>query len=90
MIASASYFDVLGVRPILGRGFLPEEDTKPGGAPVAVISYGLWQTRFVGNPDIVGQTIDVNQHPYTVVGVAPGDFQGSQTGIRTEIYDFRS
>ena len=86
MIASASYFDVLGVRPILGRGFLPEEDTKPGGAPVAVISYRLWQTRFVGNPDIVGQTIDVNQHSYTVVGVAPGDFQGSQTGIRTEIY----
>jgi predicted permease len=86
MIASASYFDVLGVRPILGRGFLPEEDTKPGGAPVAVISYRLWQTRFVGNPDIVGQAIDVNQHSYTVVGVAPGDFQGSQTGIRTEIY----
>jgi predicted permease len=86
MIASASYFDVLGVRPILGRGFLPEEDTKPGGAPVAVISYRLWQTRFVGNPDIVGQTIDVNQHSYTVVGVAPADFQGSQTGIRTEIY----
>jgi predicted permease len=86
MIASTSYFEVLGVRPVLGRGFLPEEDTKPGGAPVAVISYRLWQTRFVGNPDIVGQTIDVNQHSYTVVGVAPADFQGSQTGIRTEIY----
>ena len=86
MIVSASYFDVLGVRPILGRGFLAEEDTKPGGAPVAVISYRLWQRRYDGNPDIVGQTLDINQHPYTIVGVAPADFQGSQTGVRTEIY----
>src|SRR5271154_2081773 len=44
MVASANYFDVLGVQPFLGRGFLPEEDTTPGGAPVAVISYRFWQT----------------------------------------------
>src|ERR1700693_5919643 len=71
MAVSANYFDVLGVRPILGRAFLPEEDEKPGGAPVAVISYRLWQTRFGANPDIVGQTIDIDKHPYTVVGVTP-------------------
>src|SRR5271167_5084566 len=52
MVASANYFDVLGVRPILGRGFLPVEDERPGGAPVAVISYRLWQTHFGANPDI--------------------------------------
>ena len=86
MAVSANYFDVLGVRPILGRAFLPEEDEKPGGAPVAVISYRLWQTRFGGNPDIVGQTIDIDKHPYTVVGVTPPVFQGSQTGVRTEIW----
>ena len=86
MVASANYFDVLGVRPIVGRGFLPEEDTKPGGAPVAVISYRLWQTHFGANPNIVGQTIDINQHPYTIVGVTPAVFQGSQTGVRTEIW----
>ena len=86
MVASANYFDVLGVRPIMGRGFLPEEDTKPGGAPVAVISYRLWQTHFNGNPNIVGQTIEINQHPYTIVGVTPAVFQGSQTGVRTEIW----
>ena len=86
MVASANYFDVLGVRPILGRGFLPEEDTKPGGAPVAVISYRLWQTHFGANPNIVGQTIEINQHPYTIVGVTPAVFQGSQTGVRTEIW----
>jgi predicted permease len=86
MVVSANYFDVLGVRPILGRGFLPVEDEKPGGAPVAVISYRLWQTHFGANPDIVGQAIEINQHPYTIVGVTPAVFQGSQTGVRTEIW----
>jgi putative ABC transport system permease protein len=86
MVASANYFDVLGVRPILGRTFLPEEDEKPGGAPVAVISYRLWQTHFGANPDVVGQSIELNQHPYTIVGVTPAAFQGSQTGVRTEIW----
>jgi predicted permease len=86
MVASANYFDLLGVRPILGRGFLPEEDTKPGGAPVAVISYRLWQTHFGANPEVVGQTLEINQHPYTIVGVAPAVFQGSQTGLRSEIW----
>ena len=86
MLASANYFDVLGVRPILGRSFLPAEDEKPGGAPVAVISYRLWQRHFGGNPNIVGQTIEINLHPYTIVGVTPAVFQGSQTGVRTEIW----
>src|ERR1700740_486639 len=86
MLASANYFDVLGVRPILGRGFLPEEDEKPGGAPVAVISYRLWQTHFGANPGVVGQTLEINQHPYTIVGVTPAVFQGSQTGLRSEIW----
>src|SRR5467141_3273621 len=85
MVASANYFDVLGVRPILGRGFLPAEDAKPGGAPVVVISYRLWQTHFGANPNIVGQTLEINQHPYIIVGVTPAVFQGSQTGVRTEI-----
>jgi predicted permease len=86
MVASANYFDVLGVRPILGRGFLPSEDEKPGGAPVAVISYRMWQTHFGANPDVVGQQVEINQHPFTIVGVAPAVFQGSQTGVRTEIW----
>src|SRR5260370_37322079 len=83
MVASANYFDVLGVRPILGRGFLPAEDEKPGGAPVAVISYRLWQTHFGANPNIVGETISINQHPYAIVGVTPAVLHGSQAGVRT-------
>jgi predicted permease len=85
-VASANYFDVFGVRPILGRGFLPEEDKTPGGAPVAVISYRLWQTHFGGSPGVVGQRVEINRHSYTIVGVAPAAFQGSQTGLRSEIW----
>jgi len=86
MVASANYFDVLGVRPILGRAFLPAEDETPGGAPVAVVSYRLWQTHFGASPEVVGRTIGINQHPYTIVGVTPAAFQGSQTGVRTDIW----
>jgi predicted permease len=85
-VATANYFDVLRVRPILGRTFLPEEEEKPGGAPVAVISYRLWQTHFAANPDVLGQTVELNQHPYTIVGVTPRVFQGSQTGLRSDIW----
>ena len=86
MVASANYFDVLGVRPFVGRGFLPSDDERPGGAPIAVISYRLWQTHFAGDSNIVGQTVELNQHPYSIVGVTPEDFQGSQTGVRTDIW----
>jgi predicted permease len=86
MVASANYFDVLGVRPVLGRVFLPEEDLRPGEAAVAVISYRLWQTHFGGDPEIAGRKIGINQHPYTIVGVTPAEFQGSQTGVRTDIW----
>lgn len=85
-VASANYFDVLKVRPALGRGFLPEEDEKPNGAPVVVISYRLWQTHFGGDSSVIGRTMDINQRPYTIVGIAPAIFQGSQTGIRSDLW----
>ena len=86
MITSANYFDLLGVHPILGRTFAPDEDATPGGAPVVVISYRLWQTQFAGREDVVGQTIDLNQHRYTIIGVTPAVFQGSQTGVRVDLF----
>jgi predicted permease len=85
-LASANYFDVLGIHPILGRGFLPVEDQKPGGAPVVVISYRLWQIRFGGDPSVIGRTLRIDQHPFTIIGVAPAVFQGTQTGMRTELW----
>src|SRR5947209_2220045 len=75
-IVSGSFFDVLGVRPARGRFFLPEEDGTPGAHPVAVLSYGLWQSRFGSDPNVVGRVLRINQQGFTVVGVAPPEFKG--------------
>jgi predicted permease len=85
-LVSANYFDVLGVRPTLGRGFVPAEEQKPEGAPVVVISYGLWQNHFGADRSVIGRTIDINRHPFTVIGVAPQDFQGSMPGLRSDLW----
>ncbi|HLW43826.1 MAG TPA: ABC transporter permease [Candidatus Acidoferrales bacterium] len=84
--ASANYFDTLGVRPFRGRTFLPAEGTKPGGAPVVVLSYELWQTHFGGDRSIIDKTIQINKRPYSVIGVAPPLFQGTQTGVRADLW----
>ena len=75
-LVSGNYFSVLGVRPVAGRTFLPEEDRTPRSHPVAVLSYGFWQRQFGGSPTIVGRTITLNRTTFTVVGVAPRDFNG--------------
>jgi putative ABC transport system permease protein len=85
-LTSANYFNVLGVRPILGRAFLPEEEQKIGGAAVVVISYGLWQRRFGADRSVIGTTIQINLHPYTIVGVAPPDFQGCKSGLKADLW----
>lgn len=85
-LASANYFDFLGVHPILGRGFVRSEDDKPGGAPVVVISYRLWKLRYAGEPSVIGRTIQINDHPFTIIGVAPPVFQGTQTSLRSELW----
>src|SRR4051812_30770045 len=68
------FFEVLGIPPALGRGFLPEEDV-PNGPRVVVLSHGLWQRRFGGSPDIIGRTMTLNGDPYTIVGVTRPGFQ---------------
>jgi putative ABC transport system permease protein len=71
---TANFFPALGVSPILGRGIAAEEDRK-GGAPVVVLGHGLWQTRFGGNAQIIGQSITLNGVPTTVIGIMPPGFQ---------------
>jgi predicted permease len=85
MLVSENYFDVLGVKPALGRGFLPSENVD-GAEPFVVISYRLWQERFSGSAGVLGKTLPINSHDYTIVGVAPAIFQGSSTGLRTELW----
>jgi putative ABC transport system permease protein len=75
---SAALFPVLGVKPLLGRTFTEKEDT--GSAPVAVISYAMWQDRFEGNPNVLGRTIDLDRRPYTIIGVMPRGFE-TPTGM---------
>src|SRR3954468_15295289 len=82
---SANAFEVLGLTPELGRGFLPEEETTPGGHPVAVISHTFWQDKFGGRADIIGRAFEINQHPFTIVGVAPASFKGTMSGLRMEV-----
>jgi macrolide transport system ATP-binding/permease protein len=79
-IVSANYFDAIGVHPILGRGFEPDEDTGRSAHPVAVISYQLWQSRFKGDSQIIGKTQRFNNVVHTIVGVAPKGFYGTFVG----------
>jgi putative ABC transport system permease protein len=85
---TAGYFEVLGVTPVIGRGFRPEENVA-GNHRVAVLSHGLWQRRFAGDLDLVGRSVQVNGFAYTVVGVLPADFRplGSLAfGERVELW----
>jgi len=72
-LVTTSLFSLLGVRPYLGRDFLPEED-KPGGPRVVILSYGLWERRYGRDPDLVGKQISLNKESYTVVGIMPAGF----------------
>jgi macrolide transport system ATP-binding/permease protein len=75
-IVTGNYFDMLGVKAAQGRTLMPEDDKTPGGHPVTVISYNLWQHRFRADLDIVGKTISLNGLKYTIIGVAPQEFHG--------------
>lgn len=79
-IVSANYFDAIGVRPIMGRGFEPGEDVGSDSHPVVVISYQLWRNHFKGDPEIVGKMQRFDNVPHTIIGVAPEGFYGTFVG----------
>ena len=84
--ASGNYFDVLGVHAILGRTFTQEDDRKSSPRPVIVISYASWRSRFAGDPNIVGKTAKLNGLDYTILGVAPRGFFGTELLLKPEFW----
>ena len=85
-LASGNYFDVLGVQPMLGHFFKQSDDLHPGASPYAVLSYGAWQSRFAGDPAIVGKVIRINRTPFTVMAVAPPSFHGTEVFYWPEVW----
>ena len=86
-LVSGNYFSVLGVKPLAGRFFSPDEyGDKLGGYPVTVISDSLWKRNYRADPSVIGSTIRVNRHELTVIGVAPPEFRGSIPGLRFEVW----
>lgn len=83
---SANYFDVLDVRPILGRTFLSSQQNERMGVAEAVLGYDLWRNQFASDPSIIGKTIQINLHSYTIVGVTPKGFQGCKSGLKADIW----
>jgi predicted permease len=85
-IVTGNYFDVLGVRPALGRGFLPDEDRVGSPVRVAIVSYGFWRQRLGGDPAAVGRPLTFNGNAFTLVGIAPAGFRGHVLGRDPEIF----
>jgi putative ABC transport system permease protein len=77
-MVSHSYFALLDIQPILGSAFAPDEEEKPGTNFNAIISYNLWQRRFDGDPQVIGETLELDKHPFTIIGVLPPNFRGQE------------
>jgi predicted permease len=85
-LATGNYFEALGVRPVAGRFFTEAEDLRPGEAPIAVLAYDTWRSRFGGRADVIGRTLPINGQPFTIIGVAPEGFHGVEVFYRPEIW----
>jgi putative ABC transport system permease protein len=85
-LVSGNYFDVLGVQPALGRLFVAADDMAQEANPVAALSFSYWQRRFGSDPRILNQSISINGHPFTVVGIAPPDFHSLTAGKTPAIF----
>ena len=85
-VVSANYFDVLEVKPILGRTFLPDEDKNVGANAVVVLSHSFWQRRLASDPNIVGKTVELNNRAYQVIGITPEYFVGSKFALALDFW----
>ena len=85
-LVSGNYFSALGIQPVLGRTFAPDEGWVQNKDPLIVLSYKYWQKRFGGDPNIAGQTVQVNNHAFTIIGVAPEKYVGAYYFIEPDFY----
>jgi predicted permease len=85
-IVSGNYFQVLGLKPTLGRMITPDDDTAKNANPVVVLSYNYWKARFASSPDVAGQTVLINGRPFTILGVAPENFESVIGGYRPGVF----
>ncbi|HEX7237819.1 MAG TPA: ABC transporter permease, partial [Gammaproteobacteria bacterium] len=86
VVVSGSYFQVLNLQAAVGRLIGPQDELRVDESPVVVLSHALWQSRFGGDPGVVGRTLTVNAQPLTVIGVAPESFAGTELGVRAQIF----
>jgi predicted permease len=85
-LVSGNYFEVLGVKIPIGRGFAPDDDRLGAPVRVAVISHALWQRLFNADRSLIGRTVRVNSNPYTLIGIAPPGFSGPLLGVSTDVW----
>jgi putative ABC transport system permease protein len=85
-VVSANYFDVLEVKPIMGRTFLPDEDKSVGANAVVVLSHSFWQRRLAADPNVVGKTVQLNNRAYQVIGVGPEYFVGTKFALALDFW----
>jgi len=85
-LVSGNYFDMLQVKPLMGRSFAPDEDGAPGAHPVIVLGYSLWQRRLNSDPNILGKTLRLNNRQYQVIGIAPETFKGTKFGLSMDFW----
>ena len=84
-LVTGNYFDVLGVTPAIGRVFSAADDRTPGAHPLVVLSHAYWQRRFAGDPSVLNQTLTLNGHPMTIVGVSARGFSGIEVGDAPDV-----
>ena len=85
-IVSGNYFQLLGLKPAAGRLFNAQDETAKNANPVVVVSYDYWRTSLGASPSVVGQTILINGHPFTIVGVAPDHFDSAIGGFKPALF----
>jgi putative ABC transport system permease protein len=89
-VVTGNYFQLLGLKPALGRLLTPQDDTAKNANPVVVLGYDYWKTRFAASRDVVGQTVLINGHTFTILGVAPENFQSAIGGYKPRCFRARS